>query len=79
MEAMARSRRCELMLVVGTSALVQPASSLPLVALDNGATMVEINPDPTPLSHLANEVLREPAAQALPRWWGEQQVDHASG
>lgn len=68
-EAMDASRRCELMLVVGTSALVQPAASLPLLALDNGAHLVEINPQATPLSHLAGEVLREPAAQALPRWW----------
>jgi NAD-dependent deacetylase len=67
--AMDASRRCHVMLVIGTSALVQPAASLPLLALDNGAHLVEINPQVTPLSHLAGEVLREPAAQALPRWW----------
>jgi NAD-dependent deacetylase len=79
MAAMEASRRCALMLVVGTSALVQPAASLPLLALDNGAYLVEINPAAAPLSHLAGEVLREPAAQALPRWWASQQLSHPSG
>ena len=79
MEATEASRRCELMLVVGTSALVQPAASLPLLALDNGAYLVEINPGVTPLSHLAGEVLREPAAQALPRWWSGHELGHPSG
>jgi NAD-dependent deacetylase len=70
--ALDAARRCKLMLVIGTSALVQPAASLPLLALENGAHLVEINPQPTPLSHLADEVLREPAAQALPRWGAAQ-------
>jgi NAD-dependent deacetylase len=66
------ARRCEVMLVVGTSALVQPAASLPLVALRHGARLVEVNPEPTPLSELAAEVIREPAATGLPRWWAAQ-------
>jgi NAD-dependent deacetylase len=57
------------MLVIGTSAVVQPAASLPLVALRHGARLVEINPDATPLSTHAHQVLREPAGEALPRWW----------
>ena len=61
--------RCRLMLVVGTSALVQPAASLPLVALRHGARLVEINPAETPLSPRAHEILRGPAAEVLPRWW----------
>jgi NAD-dependent deacetylase len=67
--ALAAARRCELMLVVGTSALVQPAASLPLAALQSGAHVVEINPQPTPLSDRVDETIREPAAVALPRWW----------
>jgi NAD-dependent deacetylase len=67
--ALAAARRCQLMLVVGTSALVQPAASLPLAALRSGAHVVEINPQPTPLSDLVDEAIREPAAVALPRWW----------
>jgi NAD-dependent deacetylase len=34
---------CRVMLVIGTSAVVQPAASLPHVAKDHGATVVEIN------------------------------------
>jgi NAD-dependent deacetylase len=67
--ALAVTRRCQLMLVVGTSALVQPAATLPLAAQRNGAYVVEINPQPTPLSDLVDESIREPAAVALPRWW----------
>jgi len=61
--------RCRLMLVVGTSALVQPAASLPLVALQNGARLVEVNPAETPLSPHTHEILRGPAAKVLPEWW----------
>lgn len=61
--------RCRTMLVVGTSAVVEPAASLPLVALRNEARVVEINPGQTPLSTYAHQTLREPAGEALPRWW----------
>jgi NAD-dependent deacetylase len=67
--AWAAAQRCQLMLVVGTSALVQPAASLPLVALEIGAHVVEINPRSTPLSDTVHEVIRQPAAVALPAWW----------
>ena len=64
-------QRCQVMLVVGTSAVVEPAASLPLVALQRGAWVIEINPQPTPLSQVVDEAIREPAAVALPRWWQE--------
>ena len=67
--AWAAAARCSLMLVIGTSAVVQPAASLPLVALGNGARLVEVNPAETPLSAHAHEVLRGPAAEMLPAWW----------
>ena len=67
--AWAAAERCRLMLVIGTSAVVQPAASLPLVALRNGARLIEINPAETPLSAFAHEVLRGPAAEVLPCWW----------
>jgi NAD-dependent deacetylase len=69
--ALAAARCCQLMLVVGTSALVQPAASLPLLALERGAHVIEINPQPTPLSDAVHEVIRQPAAVALPAWWSE--------
>jgi NAD-dependent deacetylase len=67
--AFAAAQRCQLMLVVGTSAVVQPAASLPLLALQRGAYVVEVNPEPTPLSDAANQVIRQPAATALAQWW----------
>jgi NAD-dependent deacetylase len=66
------SQRAKTMIVIGTSAIVQPAASLPLLAKRNGARLIEINPDETPLSDYADEVLRGPAAVKLPRWWALQ-------
>lgn len=57
---------CDLFLSVGTSGLVEPAASLPFVALAAGATVVEINPDPTPLTRYASHTLRGPAGSILP-------------
>lgn len=74
-EAFAAVRRCQVMLVIGTSAVVNPAASLPLVALQAGAYLVEINPQPTPLSDLVDETIREPAAVALPDWWRAWQAE----
>ena len=48
--AQAAAADCDVMLVVGTSAVVQPAASLADWAKANGAFLVEINPDATPLS-----------------------------
>lgn len=58
--------RCSLMLVVGTSGLVHPAAGLPALARRHGATVMEINPEPTPLSAEADHVWRTTAARALP-------------
>ncbi len=55
----------DVFLSVGTSALVQPAASLPLVALDAGAWVVEVNPESTPLSAQVNESLRAGARESL--------------
>ena len=41
---------CDVLLVIGTSALVQPASFMPLLAKQAGAKVIEINPERTPLS-----------------------------
>jgi NAD-dependent deacetylase len=71
--AWAAAARCRLMLVVGTSAVVQPAASLPIVALRNGARLVEVNPAETPLSAHAHETLRGPAAEVLPEWWRKRE------
>ncbi len=60
------ARSCRVCLVVGTSALVEPAASLPRIAKARGALLLEVNPEETPLSPLADRTYRLPAAQALP-------------
>jgi len=67
--AFAAARRCQVMLVIGTSAVVQPAASLPVLALQRGAYVVEINPQATPLSGAVDQAIHEPAAMVLPDWW----------
>jgi NAD-dependent deacetylase len=49
--------RCQVMLVIGTSAMVQPAAYLPVIAKGAGATVIEINPDPTPLTGSISDYL----------------------
>jgi len=56
---------CDFCFTIGTTSLVQPAASLPLLALEHGAALVEINPDDTPLSPYADQVIRGAAAAAL--------------
>lgn len=57
---------CEVMLVVGTSAMVRPAASLPLVAKHNGAFVVEVNVGFTPISTLIDATLVGKAGEVLP-------------
>jgi len=71
-EAMSRSRQvatdCDLMLVVGTSAVVQPAAMIPVIAKDNGAKIVEINPERTPLSgEISDYLIMGAAGEVLNR------------
>jgi len=65
-EAETAALSCDIFFSIGTSTLVYPAAELPLMALRSGATLVEINPQPTPLSELADFSLRGPAAEVLP-------------
>jgi NAD-dependent deacetylase len=65
-QAEAAARKCDLFLSIGTSAVVFPAASLPLIALDNGAFVVEINLELTDLSTRAHETLRGKAGEILP-------------
>jgi NAD-dependent protein deacetylase/lipoamidase len=64
--AVDRAARCELCFVVGTSALVYPAAGLPEIAKAAGAYICEVNPERTPLSDLADEVLTGKAGEVLP-------------
>ena len=64
--AFAAASEVDLCLVVGTSAVVEPAASIPRVAAGAGARLVEVNPERTPLSELATVRVRAPAALAVP-------------
>jgi len=60
------SRDCEIFLSIGTSAVVQPAASLPLMALRAGAMVVEINPQATPFTEHATHALAGAAGLVVP-------------
>ncbi len=59
-------KACEVLLVVGTSAVVYPVAALPAMARRAGATVVEVNVDETPLTAQADIVLRGPSGVVLP-------------
>ena len=61
-----KAKDAELCFVVGTSAIVYPAASLPEIASGAGAYTVEINPEPTPLSNPCDEVITGKAGEILP-------------
>ncbi len=57
---------CDAMLVVGTSAVVRPAASLPLVAKHGGAVVVEANTEYTAISALIDATILGQAGETLP-------------
>jgi len=58
---------CDLMIVIGTSMVVYPASSIPLIALRRGVRVIEINTEETPLSSVEGTLnLRGTAGRILP-------------
>jgi len=71
-QALIRSQQvsadCDVMLVIGTSAVVQPAATMPFIAKDNGAVIIEINPEATPLTpHISTLPLLGAAGSIMPR------------
>ncbi len=57
---------CEVFFSVGTSSVVYPAAGLTDLALNQGALVVEVNPDSTPLTDRADFVLPGPSGEVLP-------------
>lgn len=70
-QAVVATQQCDLFFSIGTSSLVHPAASLPLLALEQNVPVVEVNPNPTPLTQQALYVFQEPAAHFLPRLMGK--------
>ena len=64
--AIAAARTCDVFLCVGTSTVVEPAASLPFLALEAGARVIEVNPQPTPLTRRATVSLAGAAGEILP-------------
>lgn len=65
-EAFASASGADVCLVVGTSAVVHPAASIPLATLASGGIVVEVNPDATALTPRSEVSLRGRAALLLP-------------
>lgn len=68
--AYAASNACDLMIVVGTSGLVSPASNLPKIAKnseDTSATILEVNPDYSMITRYADIKLEAPSGEILPK------------
>jgi NAD-dependent deacetylase len=59
--------QADLFMSIGTSAVVYPAAQYPMIAVQRGVPLIEINPEPTPLTEVASIVLRGPSGEVLPR------------
>jgi NAD-dependent deacetylase len=59
-------RRCELLIIVGTSGIVYPAAMLPMKARRAGAFIVDINPQYGPTADVADVFVRGPSGEVLP-------------
>ncbi|WP_246115616.1 SIR2 family NAD-dependent protein deacylase [Trebonia kvetii] len=70
-EAAAAARACTVFFAVGTSLQVYPAAGLVDLAAGRGARLVIVNAEPTPYDAVADEVVREPISEALPRLLSE--------
>ncbi len=69
MRSFEEAMKCDLMLVCGTSAVVYPAAELPRVAKRNGAKVIEINLDETPLTFegVSEYIIKGKVGEILPR------------
>jgi len=69
-EAVGHSGRAEVMVVAGTSLAVSPANTLPMHAKQNGALLIEINPEKTMMSGEMDVSIRETSSAVLPELLG---------
>ncbi len=66
-QAWRAAEAADVALVIGTSSLVYPAANLPTIVRDHGGTVIEINPDETPLTSSADLYWGARAGDALPK------------
>jgi NAD-dependent deacetylase len=66
------SSECDIMLVIGTSALIQPAAFMPSIAKRAGAKIIEINMERTPLTQGTSDyILMGKAGEIMKRLTSE--------
>jgi NAD-dependent deacetylase len=65
-EAQSAARRCDLMVVAGSSLEVLPVAGLPMQAIDRGAHLIVINNSPTYINVRADVVIMDDVATILP-------------
>ena len=62
------ARSCNVMLVIGTSAVIHPAASMPVIAKSSGATIIEINIEETELTgYTSDYLIRGTSGEILPK------------
>lgn len=66
-EAIDHMKRCDLLLIAGSSLEVVPVADLPLLAIQNGARLIIINREATDFDPQAEVIIREDVAEVLPR------------
>jgi NAD-dependent deacetylase len=70
-DRIARSHRalhnCDVILVVGTSGIVVPAAYFPSIAKQEGARVIEVNPEMSQVTHEADIFLQGPAGEVMPK------------
>jgi len=65
--ALEATRQCDAFICVGTSALVYPAASLALLAIERSVTTLQINPNVTELDAFVTEAIHGTSGEVLPR------------
>jgi NAD-dependent deacetylase len=66
-QVFAELQEADTILVIGTSALVQPAASFPLLVKRQGGRILEVNIEATPLTFAADAYLSGKAGEILPQ------------
>jgi NAD-dependent deacetylase len=64
-ESIRRARKCDLLIVIGSTLVVYPAASIPAYAKEAGAKLAIINLTPTPLDPYAVVVINDKAGEAM--------------
>lgn len=60
------AKNSDIVFVIGTSAMVQPAASLPIISIEHGGYVVEINAERTVISEYVNDGYYGDVAEVLP-------------